>query len=119
MTSPARAGSTLLAAKPTAVARNALAKLVGPSGSNRYRQRSDRIARLTNIVASEIASHSGRARTMSAATRCRSTLCKNNARSATATATTTMVRKWDRTTDLSVFYYTALYVVVVSIPRTL
>ena len=29
MTSPARAGSTLVAAKPTAVARNALAKLVG------------------------------------------------------------------------------------------
>src|SRR5437763_1212081 len=53
MTSPARAGSTLLAAKPTAVARKALAKLVGPSGSNRYRQRSDRIAKLTNIVASD------------------------------------------------------------------
>ena len=35
MTSPARAGSTALAAKPTAVARNALAKVVAPSGSSR------------------------------------------------------------------------------------
>ena len=39
MTSPARAGSTLLAAKPTAVARNAFAKLGVPSGSSRYCQR--------------------------------------------------------------------------------
>ena len=65
MTSPARAGSTLLAANPTAVARNALPKLVVPSGSSRYCQRSARIARFTNIVASDSASHSGRARTIS------------------------------------------------------
>ncbi len=43
----------LLAAKPTAVARNALPKLGVPSGSSRYCQRHARIARFTNIVASE------------------------------------------------------------------
>ena len=36
-----------------------------PSGSSRYCQRSARIARFTNIVASDSASHSGRARTIS------------------------------------------------------
>ncbi len=35
MTSPARAGSTALAAKPTAVARNDSPKVVCPSGSSR------------------------------------------------------------------------------------
>ena len=41
MTSPARAGRIVLAAKPTAVARNELAKLGRPSGSSRYCQRHD------------------------------------------------------------------------------
>ena len=66
MTSPARAGSTALAAKPTAVARNALPKLVAPSGSRRYCHRTARIARFTNIDASDRPSQSGRARTISA-----------------------------------------------------
>ena len=82
MTSPARAGSTLLAANPTAVARNAFANLVGPSGSSRYCQRSARIARFTNIVASDSASHSGRARTISRRPRARDRRCAETTRPA-------------------------------------
>ena len=79
-----------------AVARNALANVVGASGSSRYFQRRARIARFTTIVANENASHSGRAREIAVKTPHRSTLCRNNAISATATANTTMVRMWDR-----------------------
>src|SRR5438093_601982 len=96
MTSPARAGSTLFAAKPTAVARNARANVVWPSGSRRYCQRNARIARLTIIVASDNASHSGRARAISAATRSRSTLYKNRPTRPAASASTMIVRRWDR-----------------------
>jgi len=56
MTSPARAGSTALAANPTAVARNELAKVVVPNGSSRNFQRSARIARLAIIVINDSAS---------------------------------------------------------------
>src|SRR5216110_2532219 len=50
MTSPARAGRMLLAANPTAVARNAFAKLARPSGSSRNCQRNARITRLRIAV---------------------------------------------------------------------
>ncbi len=74
MTSPARAGSTALAANPTAVALNAFTKLGIPSGSSRYCHRQARIATFTNIVASDNASHSSRACTISRATPRKSTL---------------------------------------------
>ena len=96
MTSPARAGSTVLAANPTAVARNALANEVCPSGSSRYFQRRARIARFTTIVASESASHSGRAWAIVVMTPQRSTLCRNTAINARAIASTMRVRMWER-----------------------
>src|SRR3989442_1433910 len=96
MTSPARAGSTLLAAKPTAVARKAFANVAFPSGGSRYCQRNARMARLASIVASDRASHIGRARPMSPATRQRSTLWRNNANRPAVRASTTIVRKCDR-----------------------
>jgi hypothetical protein len=74
MTSPARAGSTVLAANPTAVARNELAKLGLPSGSSRYCHRHDLMARFTSIVNKDSASHSSFACTTWSATPRRSTL---------------------------------------------
>ena len=55
----------VLAAKPTAVARNAFPKLGMPSGSNKYCQRHDRSVRLTSMLASESASHPGLASAIS------------------------------------------------------
>src|SRR4051812_48765284 len=135
MTSPARAGNTLLAAKPTAVARNALAKRVRPSGSRRNCHRNARIARLTIIVESDSASHAGRAAAIAVPTRRRSTLWKNNAISAIAAASTMRVRTRERIKLERPYYtYTAAldsrslgaarqgqppYVVVVRLPVTL
>ena len=63
MTSPARAGSTLLAAKPTAVARNAFANVVVTERLEQSIASAARGSRgSANIVASDKASHSGRAR---------------------------------------------------------
>src|SRR5262249_54465425 len=108
MTSPARAGRTLVAAKPTAVARNALPKLVGPSGSSRYCQRQARITRFRNMVRSDSVSQSNRAWTISRATPRRSTLYNTRPSNAAASASTIKVRKCDRMNDRSVPYYTAL-----------
>src|SRR6478752_5097403 len=108
MTSPARAGRTLVAAKPTAVARNALPKLVGPSGSSRYCQRQARITRFRNIVRSDRVSQSNRAWTISRATPRRSTLYNTSPSNAAASASTIKVRKCDRMNDRNVSYYTAL-----------
>ncbi len=52
MTSPARAGSRKLAAKPMTVVRNAVAKCVGPIGASRYCQRSARRAYVSPVVPS-------------------------------------------------------------------
>ena len=86
---------------------------------------SARIARFTNIVASDSASHSGRARTISRDHAAQSRRCAGTARAApTASASTTIVRRCDRM-RLKRLYYTALaasrgptlYVVVVSAAR--
>src|SRR5262245_33227929 len=91
MTSPARAGRMLLAANPTAVARKALLKLACPRGSSKYCQRNDRIARLTSVVASEIASHGSRAISISLTTSRKSTLRKNSRTRPAASANTMTV----------------------------
>src|SRR5438132_1397502 len=61
MTSPARAGNTVLAANPTAVARNALPNRTFLSGSSRYCHRYARIARFATVVANDSISHGGSA----------------------------------------------------------
>ena len=92
MTSPARAGSRLLAANPTAVARNALPKPACPSGSSRYCQRHARSARLANIVATrEQRASPARARRISRPTPRRSTFCRNRPTSSAASASTMIV----------------------------
>ena len=108
MSSPARAGSTLLAANPTAVARNALAKLAVPRGSSRYCQRHDLIARLTNIVRSDSASPSSRACTMALRTPRRSTFIRNRITRPAARAITIPVRMCERMNQRNAIYYTAL-----------
>src|SRR5687768_5494357 len=101
--SPAAAGRKLRAAKPTAVARNELAKLALPRGWSRNCQRQARITRLRMIVRNDRNSHPGWACTISRATPTKSTFLRNNPSSASASTTTTIVRMWarmDRTRSL-------------------
>src|SRR5215813_14164643 len=91
MTSPARAGRMLLAANPTAVARNALPKLARPRGSSKYCQRNERITKLMNVVASDVASQGSRALRISLTTSRKSTLRKNKRTRPAASASTRTV----------------------------
>ena len=68
MTSPARAGSRKLAAKPITVARKAVLKRAGPMASSRKRQRKDLRTYVKPVMSTAATRSSGRARCVSAHT---------------------------------------------------